>query len=167
MRGANAPPIPAIKVAKPEVTITPPKPVTPPSISQVLKDQGYEGCDFLTQRGPSRVLFVCWRKMGGVLKTSFFHYDTSVLKTNKDAKVEASHIVGITYTSSSSATMKFEKGPKSVPLKNPPFWLSKWEGRGEVNPDNDCSLEKTGSNYTLKCGDKTGKKVEVQRGVNI
>ncbi|WP_144079569.1 hypothetical protein [Mycoplasma ovis] len=103
---------------------------------------------------------MCGKKVNNELKTSFFQFDNSVLKTNRAAKVEANHIVSITYSSSTSINMKFEKGPRSVKLKNPPW--------GEVNPDNDCSLDKAGgSTDTLKCGDTSGSEVEVQRGINI
>ncbi|AHC40415.1 hypothetical protein OVS_03350 [Mycoplasma ovis str. Michigan] len=156
-----------VKVVTTESTTTPSKPevATPKAEVEEVK---YEGCDTLIlSKNIPKVLFTCGSEVGDKLVPSFFYYDSSLQKTNEDAKYSARHILGITYTSSTSVTMTFRDAPKSSPLKYFPPWFNNWKGRGEVKPEDDCLLEPTGSTYKLKCGDKSGKKVTVQRGINM
>ncbi|AHC40437.1 hypothetical protein OVS_03435 [Mycoplasma ovis str. Michigan] len=153
---------PAVKVVTPTVTTPTSKPEASTPFTEIT-ELGYEGCDIVfLPKGVPQVLFVCGRRIDETLSPSLFYYDTSAPTTNKSR-----HILGVTYKSSSSVTITFKKDPKSIPLKYPPYWFNKWKGMGTVSPDTNCSLEPTGSTYTLKCKDKTGKGVEVQKGINL
>ncbi|RAO94956.1 hypothetical protein DNK47_02320 [Mycoplasma wenyonii] len=144
------------------VTTVTPSVQQPPQLAQILKKEGYEGCELLKgQRIRKQVVYVCWKKDGSTTP-SLYHYDRSKYQTNKEQS--ANQITGITYQNSNLALLKFKDG-KTENLSSPHVWMRKWQSKGEVKPETECKFEKvteSSNSHKLTCAD-----YQVQTGIHF